>query len=82
MNPKQRDNAMAFSNKRGENIKTNPLSLTSEEKLDTQKGIRKSLNICHGFSFAAGEDMLKIKAMPITPLIPKDVIQRRGVGSK
>jgi hypothetical protein len=82
MNPKQSDNATAFSNRRGEKTKTNPRSLTSEEKLDTQKGIKKSLNICQKSGLDVGDDTLNIKAMPITPLIPKEVIQIRGVGSK
>ena len=62
----------------------NPSSLTSEEKLETQKGIRNSLNNCQkpGLDPAAGDDTLSINAMPITPLIPSEVTQIRKDGSK
>jgi hypothetical protein len=83
-NPAQHENAIAFSDKRGEKTKTKPWSLTSEEKLDTQKGIRKSLNVCQnpGLEIPDGDEMLSIRAIPITPLIPNEVIQIRGLGSK
>jgi hypothetical protein len=53
------------------------------EKLETQNGIRKSRNVCHPFDEAGGSlRTLSSKATPTTALIPKELSQIPGEGSK
>lgn len=76
--------ATTFSGGRGEKIRINPLSFTSAEKLETQKDIRNSRAICQRsrVTAAPGAETLSSNPTPMTALIPKDVIQSRGAGSK
>jgi hypothetical protein len=69
----------------GENIRMNPLPLTSAEKLDTQNGIKNSRNVCQRSSFtllALAAVVLMNKANPMIKLNPHEVSQSRGEGSK
>jgi hypothetical protein len=60
-----------------------PWSFTSAEKLDTQNGIANSRKVCHlSGLLPLFEETLNVSAMPMTPLIPADVIQILGLGSK
>jgi hypothetical protein len=53
------------------------------EKLETQNGIRKSRTVCHRSDKAGGSlRTLNSNAMPTTPLIPKELSQIPGEGSK
>lgn len=62
----------------------NPWPLIREEKLETQKGMRKRRKTCHRSRTAGfpGAAMLNIKAIPMMRLIPREVAQMRGDGSK
>lgn len=80
-NPSASKSSLIF----GEKIKTNPRPFTSAEKLDTQNGIRKSRNTCHRSSFVVpllDEVALITNAIPMIPLNPSEVSQRRGLPSK
>jgi hypothetical protein len=58
----------------------NPCSLIRAEKLDTQNGMRYSLNVCQ-LSLLL-EETLSNKPVPITTLIPIELIHSFGEGSK
>jgi hypothetical protein len=52
-------------------------------KLETQNGIRKSRNVCHRSDNAGGAlRTLNSNATPTTALIPKELNQIPGEGSK
>lgn len=76
--------AIPVSNSRGEKIKINPLSFTSAEKLETQNGMMKNRAVCQRsrVSPLPGVETLSSKAIPMTMLIPTEVIHNRGAGSK
>jgi hypothetical protein len=60
-----------------------PLPFINDEKLDTQKGIKNKRNVCQWSAFApSGLETLSIKAKPMIKLIPKELSQMRGAGSK
>jgi hypothetical protein len=76
---------MRFSRTVGGNTSTYPASLTKAEKLETQKGIKNSLKICHRSSVVvplADDFVLIIRAAPMMALTPRDVSQSRGRASK
>ena len=53
------------------------------EKLETQNGIRKRRNVCHRSDEAGGTlRTLNSNAMPTTALIPRELSQIPGEGSK
>ena len=67
----------------GGRIKKNPFPLMRDEKLETQKGIRKRRNVCQpAFPVWPGLETLKTRAAPMTMLMPMKLIQMRGEGSK
>ncbi len=67
----------------GGRIKKNPFPLMRDEKLETQKGIRKRRNVCQpAFLVWPGLETLKIRAAPMTMLMPTELSQMRGEGSK
>jgi hypothetical protein len=77
--PTKKNNSFALGGK----IRINPRPLMSEEKLDTQNGIRNSRNVCHWLAPpAVGLLTLRSNANPMTALIPRELIQIAGVGSK
>jgi hypothetical protein len=65
-------------------IKTiNPLSLINAEKLETQNGIKYNLIVCHGsLSSTLRGETLSIRPVPITALIPNELIHSLGEESK
>src|SRR6185436_20112367 len=68
----------------GEKIRMKPLPFTRAEKLETQKGIRKSRNIVQrsNRTLVAPAVALRYRAIPIMTLRPSEVSQSRGLGSK
>ena len=68
----------------GEKIKKNALSFTSAVKLETQKGIRKSLKVGQKPSLRSlpAAAVLRYNAKPMIRLNPKEVSHKRGLGSK
>lgn len=64
-------------------IRIKPRPLISDEKLETQKGMRNSLNVCQwSGGFIPEPPTLSSRAKPITPLIPTEFSQIAGDGSK
>jgi hypothetical protein len=79
----QHDTAIAFSLVFGDTNTMNPWSLIKAEKLETQNGIRYNLNVCQGSVLPAlpGET-LSSRPVPITALMPIELIQILSEGSK
>lgn len=71
-------NSVKFDEKT--NIK--PSSLISDEKLETQNGIKNSLRVCQWSVFLLDEDTLSNKPQPITALMPTALIHIFGDESK
>lgn len=74
-----------FSRAVGGKIRMYPASLTSAEKLETQKGIRKRRKTCHPSRRVVPLLeclVLKTSAQPIMRLSPNEVSHRRGRASK
>jgi hypothetical protein len=67
----------------GGKTRMKPLSFIRDEKLDTQKGIANRRKVCQ-LSLVAdlGPPTLRISATPITALIPTELSQIPGAGSK
>jgi len=64
-------------------IRIKPRPLISDEKLETQKGMRNSLNVCQwSGGFIPEPPTLSSRAKPITPLIPREFSQIAGDESK
>ncbi len=60
-----------------------PFPLMREEKLDTQNGIANRRNVCHPpAEMVPLPRTLRIKANPITALIPAEFSQSVGEASK
>ena len=79
----QHDNDMRFSSIFGDINMTKPCSLIKAEKLETQNGIRYNLNVCQPlFSLVLLAEILNSRPVPITALIPIELIQVFGEGSK
>jgi hypothetical protein len=67
----------------GGKIKMNPRPLVNDEKLDTANGMKNRRNVCHRLaSVALMCPMLSISAKPINALMPAELSQMLGVGSK
>jgi len=82
-NAAQRPPAMANSEADGEKISRKPLPLIRDEKLDTQKGMANRRNVCQRSRLADwSPPTLRMRATPITALIPTEFNQRLGDGSK
>jgi len=79
----QHDIAIAFSLMLGEMNIRNPRSLIRAEKLETQNGMRYSLNVCQGsvLPVLLGET-LSNNPVPITALMPMELTQVFSDGSK
>jgi len=61
----------------------NPFPLMIDEKLETQNGIANKRNVCHlSLEVALRPPTLRIKATPMTALIPSEFSQMPGAGSK
>lgn len=60
-------------------MRMNPRPLMSEEKLDTQNGIKNKRNVCQR---SAAPLTLSRSAMPMMKLIPSEFSQIEGVESK
>ncbi|WP_445175832.1 hypothetical protein [Microcoleus sp.] len=60
----------------------NPCSLIKAEKLETQNGIRYNLNACQRSLSPLLEETLSIRPVPITTLIPIELIHILTEGSK
>jgi hypothetical protein len=60
----------------------NPRSLIKAEKLETQNGMRYNLNACQRSLSPLLEETLSIKPVPITALIPIELIHILTEGSK
>lgn len=71
-----------FSRRDGGKIRTNPWSLISEEKLETQKGIKNNRNVCQRSGVPLPAETLNTSAVPITALIPSELSQIDGEASK
>ena len=75
--------AMANSVADGGKTRTKPLPFIKDEKLDTQKGIANKRKVCQpSFVAELRPPMLRISAKPITALIPTELSQIPGAGSK
>ncbi|HYN54900.1 MAG TPA: hypothetical protein VES38_09365 [Methylotenera sp.] len=73
----------ASSVRTGGAMSMNPCPLMSDEKLETQNGIRKSLKVCHrSGDFGLEPLTLRSRAKPITILMPRELSQILGDGSK
>jgi hypothetical protein len=82
-NAKQSATAMADSCKDGGKTRMKPWSLIRDEKLETQKGIANKRKVCHLFIAAVlRPPTLRIRAMPMTALMPTEFIQMPGAESK
>jgi len=80
---RQSPTAAAISERFGEKISTNPFPFTSAEKLETQKGIKKSLNFCQKPSLTSPVAVvLKYNANPIITLNPSEVSHSLTLESK
>jgi hypothetical protein len=60
----------------------NPCSLIKAEKLETQNGMRYNLNACQRSLPPLVEETLSIRPVPITALIPIELIHILSEGSK
>jgi hypothetical protein len=60
----------------------NPYSLIKAEKLETQNGMRYNLNACQRSLSPLLEETLSIRPVPITALIPIELIHILTEGSK
>jgi hypothetical protein len=60
----------------------NPCSLIKAEKLETQNGMRYNLNACQRSLLPLLEETLSIRPVPITALIPIELIHILTEGSK
>ena len=60
----------------------NPCSLIRAEKLETQNGMRYSLNVCQRSLLLVLEVTLNTRAVPITALMPIELIHTLGEISK
>jgi hypothetical protein len=61
----------------------NPWSFIKAEKLETQNGMRYSLNVCQGSLLPVLlDETLNNRPVPITALIPIEFIQIFSEGSK
>jgi len=73
------------NNSRGddEKTRTNPFPLIRDEKLDTQNGIANKRKVCHlSVTAEFRPPTLRMRATPMTALIPTEFSQMLGDGSK
>lgn len=63
-------------------MRINPLFLIKDEKLDTQNGMRKRRNVCHLSNGLWPVPTLRTSAVPMTALMPAELSQIMGEGSK
>ena len=80
VNTKQAVTDVKVSDQWGEKITRKPWPFINDEKLDTAKGIQNKRKVCQDLKGPL--PTLNIKAIPITKLIPKALIQILGLGSK
>jgi hypothetical protein len=74
---------VANSENEGGKTRMKPLPLIRDEKLDTQKGIANRRNVCQLSLLAElRPPTLRSSATPITALIPRELSQILGDGSK
>lgn len=67
----------------GGNTRTKPLPFMRDEKLETQKGMANKRKVCQrSFVTDLIPPMLRINATPMTALIPIELSQMFGDGSK
>ena len=67
----------------GGKMSTKPVPLMRDEKLETQKGMANKRKVCQrSLAVAWKPPTLRIKAMPMTPLMPTELSQIFGAGSK
>jgi hypothetical protein len=67
----------------GEMNTINPCSLIKAEKLETQNGMRYNLKVCQGsLAPILLEETLSIRPVPITALIPIELIHILTAGAK
>jgi len=82
-NRTQHDTATSVSSIFGDINTINPCPLIKAEKLETQNGIKYNLNICQRALLPVlPEETLNISPVPITALIPIELIQILSEGSK
>ncbi|MEP6518165.1 hypothetical protein [Microcoleus vaginatus] len=81
-NRPQHDNATIVSVIFGDMNMINPCSLIKAEKLETQNGMRYNLNVCQLSLLPLLEETLSIRPVPITTLIPSELIHILTEGSK
>ncbi|WP_156815451.1 hypothetical protein [Pseudanabaena sp. PCC 6802] len=79
----QHDPATIFSWILGDTNTINPCPLIKAEKLETQNGMRYNLKVCQGsLSPILPEETLSTRPVPITALIPTELVHILGEGSK
>ena len=81
-NRKQHDTDTIVSLIFGDMNTINPCSLIKAEKLETQNGMRYNLNACQRSLSPLLEETLSIKPVPITALIPIELLHILTEGSK